>query len=541
VIDDGAPAWTRHPRFALLACLALAAVVVLLYGQTLSYGYVGLDDEVIIQQDHEFLGDLANLPRAFQRGVFGATYTEGGNFYRPLLIVSLMLDAQVGGTDLTAFRVTNVLLHAVATCLVLHLLLALGTRREIALLLATVFAVHPLNVQAVAWVSGRNDSLLAVFALGCLLALIRLQKTGSRRAFGLHLLLFALAVFTKESALALLVVQPLLIGPVLGGDLRAPRSRALGAAWLAVIAVWFWLRSVALPPGATPIHVAGLVSNLPVLLQYLGKVLLPFNLAALPTVRDTGYVYGALATAIAALAIATSQGGSRRRMAFGGAWFLAFLLPSLMVGALAWFEHRMVLPLVGFLIAAAETDLVRRANARSWQAVAAALVVVVGCFGISFARCAAFRDFDAFWTGAVASSPHSSEAHQKYASGLVMRGRFEEAVGLLTAFLERDDSARRIHYHLALAHAGRNGWAEAERHLEAELEIDPGHVEARYLLGVVYARSGRAGQAVAQWERILESHPREVRVYRALLAHHTSRGEVDAAGAIAERMRRLGL
>ena len=122
-------------------------------------------------------------------------------------------------------------------------------RRELALFLAIVFAVHPLQVIAVAWVPGRNDPLLAVFVLSSLLQLIRFQRTGSGLACGLHILCLALALFTKESALALLVVQPLLVGLILHQDLRSGRNRALGAAWLLVVAVWFWLRSAALPSG----------------------------------------------------------------------------------------------------------------------------------------------------------------------------------------------------------------------------------------------------------------------------------------------------
>lgn len=541
MIDADAGPRAQRTRFVPIACLALTGLVVLLYGQTLTYGYVGLDDESMIQADHEFLRDVSNLPRAFTRGVFGRTVTEGGNYYRPLLTISLMIDAQIGGMDLTAYRVTNVLLHAAATCLVLLLLLALGTRRDLALLLAVVFAVHPLHVLAVALISGRNDPLLAVFALSGLLWLIRFQRTGDRLAFALHVAFFALALFTKESALGLLAVQPLLISLVLGGDLRAPRSRALAAAWLAVVGVWLALRSVALPQGSgAGIGLAGLAANLPTLPQYFGKMLLPFNLSLFPTLRDTGHGYGLLAIAITAIALARSASRSWRRLGFAGAWFLAFLLPSLAVGALPGFEHRTYLPLIGFLFALGETDLLARANLRSWKVAAAAGAVVAGLFAISFARCQAFRDFDSFWTRAVTDSPHSPAAHLKFGSALVMRGRLDEAVDLLTAYLARDDAARRIHHQLALAYAGQERWAETERHLVAELAIDPGFVDARYFLGAVYERSGRASQAIAAWRQAIESDPRDVRAYRALIAHYTSRGDPEAARQISEEMRRLG-
>jgi hypothetical protein len=525
-----------------LACLSIAAVIGLLYAQTLSYGYVGLDDEVMIQGDHEFLRDLGNLPRAFLRGVFASTASEAGNFYRPLLVVSLMIDTQLGGTDLTAFRVTNVLLHVVATCLVLHLLMALGARREIALLLAIVFAVHPLHVVAVAWIAGRNDPLLAVFALSCLLLLIRFQRTGSWPVFGLHVLFFALALFTKESGLALLLVQPLLIGLVSNGDLRSSRSRALGAAWIAVVVIWFSLRSVALASAReTAIGPAAFVANLPDVLGYVGKIAFPFNLSMFPNLRDTGFVYGILAVGTAAIVLARSKRVAWRRVTFGGAWFAAFLLPSLAVPSLPPFEHRMYLPLIGVLIAAGGIDWIEHANPRSFRVASAALVVVAGFFSISFARCLSFRDFDSFWASALVSSPHSGMAHQKYASGLVMRGRLDEAVDILSAYLQRGGSARQIHYQLALAYAGQGRSAEAERHLIAELEIDPRYAPAKYLLGVMYQGSGRETLAVELWQQAIESDPRFTRAYRALLEHYSSRGDRERVREIEAEMRRVGI
>jgi len=529
------------PRFGRLACLGLTAIVLLLYGQTIPYGYNGLDDERMIRKDHAFLKDLSHVPQVFVRDVFGNEERER-HYYRPLLTLSLMLDTQLGGVDITAFRVTNVLLHALSTCLLLYFLMAIGVRRELALFLTIVFAVHPLQVFAVALVSGRNDPLLAVFVLSSLLQLIRFQRTGSGLACGLHILCLALALFTKESALALLVVQPLLVGLILHQDLRSGRNRALGAIWLLVVAVWFWLRSVALPSGTgAAIGPGSFLLNLPMLPQYVGKIFFPFNLSLFPTIADTGFVYGVLALGITIAALARSREVSWGRVVFGGAWFLAFLLPSLTVGGTPGFEQRMYLPLVGFMVVLCETDLLERADPRSRRFASVASVVIVGFFAISFFRCHEFRDFESFWQSAVEGSPHSRLAHLYYGIELEKRGRLDEAESLYRAYLEREASKHGIHHRLAVILATQRRFAQAERHFLAELEINPGFADAQFDLGVFYARSGRASQAVELWRQIIENDPRYVDAYRALVAHYRARGDRVRAREILEEMRSKGI
>jgi hypothetical protein len=528
-------------RFGRLACLGLTAIVLLLYGQTIPYGYNGLDDERMIRKDHAFLKDLSHVPQAFVRDVFG---NEEGkrSYYRPLLTLSLMLDTQLGGVDITAFRVTNVLLHALSTCLLLYFLMAIGVHRELALFLTIVFAVHPLQVFAVALVSGRNDPLLAVFVLSSLLQLIRFQRTGSGLACGLHILCLALALFTKESALALLVVQPLLVGLILQQDLRSGRNRALGAAWLLVVAVWFWLRSVALSSGTgAAIGPVSFLLNLPMLPQYVGKIFFPFNLSLFPTIPDTGFVYGMLALGITIAALVCSREVAWGRVVFGGAWFLAFLLPSLTVGGTPGFEQRMYLPLVGFMVVLCETDLLERADPRSWRFASVACVVIIGFFAISFFRCHVFRDFESFWQSAVQGSPHSRLAHLFYGGELEKRGRLDEAESLYRAYLARDASKRGIHHGLALVLATQGRFAQAERHLLAELKIDPGFTDAQFYLGVLYEQSGRASEAVEIWRQILENDPSYVSAYWALLDHYRARGDRARARQVLKAMRRQGI
>ncbi len=205
------------------------------------------------------------------------------------------------------------------------------------------------------------------------------------------------------------------------------------------------------------------------------------------------------------------------------------------------FEQRMYLPLMGFMVVLCETDLLERADARSWRFASVASVVIVGFFAISFFRCHVFRDFESFWQSAVEGSPHSRLAHLFYGIELEKRERLDEAESLYRAYLERETSKHGIHHRLAVTLGTQRRFAQAERHFLAELEINPGFADAQFDLGVLYAQSGRANQAVELWRQIIENDPRYVGAYQALLDHYRAQGDRARAREILEEMRRKGI
>jgi hypothetical protein len=182
-----------------LALSGVAAFTFLLYAQTLSFSFTYLDDKELVLDDAAFLGDISHAVDAFRRDVF----SSGSPAYRPLLAVSLMLDAQLGGTSPYAYHFANVVWHALATCAVVTVLRRLRYPLRAAGVGALLFGSHPALVPAVAWIPGRNDSLLALFALLASLALSAWSEGRRWLVFVLHQAAFAAALFTKETALVL--------------------------------------------------------------------------------------------------------------------------------------------------------------------------------------------------------------------------------------------------------------------------------------------------------------------------------------------------
>lgn len=228
---DAGPRANREARVEAMPVGSWTVVLVLLlaaatYLNSLTYDFVW-DDTVMLLGGPK-LRDLRNLPQFFLSDF--TTLTSGaleGHYYRPTLALTLALDATLWGLHPALFHLTNILLHVGVTFLVNRLALAMGARRDIALLAALLFAVHPAHVEVVAFVAARVDLLLSIGVLGCLLAYRRSDAPGRARIAwgGAALAMQAFALFSKEPAVTL----PALL--VLSDLLHSPASDQPGERW----------------------------------------------------------------------------------------------------------------------------------------------------------------------------------------------------------------------------------------------------------------------------------------------------------------------
>src|SRR6185295_12092186 len=174
-----------------------------------------LDDTLFLKDRFYLLNDWSQLPLIFTRGSFMSGTLQDA-YYRPLLTLTFMIDANLGGPSPAWFHFTNLLYHALATALAFGLFRRLGLGDR-SLLLAAIFAVHPILAQSVAWVPGRTDSVLAIFVLASFNAFLDFLENPRTRSLLLHLLFLALALLVKELAVvvpALCALRVFLTAPL---------------------------------------------------------------------------------------------------------------------------------------------------------------------------------------------------------------------------------------------------------------------------------------------------------------------------------------
>jgi len=367
--------------------------VVFVYYRSLSFEFTYFDDNIFILEGNWFLRNPANIGKVFLTEVFHFQHAAAG-YYRPLLTLSFMFDAQAGGSAPFMYHLTNMLLHGAAVCLLFAFLKTFGARAPAALALSLIFAVHPVLAQTVAWIPGRNDSLLAVFALPAAMMFLRYWENGKFRYLFMHGLFFACGLFTKESMVFFPFLCSLwaLLAAIFTGPASAqtflrrlfsktPRLAGLFAAWMLPGVLWLSLRKIAL---AHSVHypledvINSLVNNSTALLIYCGKILFPVNLSVLPILRDSTLAYGIAATVLLSAAAIFHAVRFRKRnsiaplqqeqmpsgalLLFGLIWFLLFLIPSFIRPDAHYpadfMEHRLYVPLIGLLLAAGRTPFI---------------------------------------------------------------------------------------------------------------------------------------------------------------------------------------
>jgi hypothetical protein len=192
-------------NYAKLFPFIIIGIVILLYAAPVieKYQYVKMDDTDLIVENEVFIKHLKNIPQAFKQSCFEIVghLTDNKSYYRPILIVSFMIDAQLHGTrSASTYHFFNLLYHIIVCLLLYYFLRKLSNNTALSMVLAALFALHPVNVHAVAWIPGRNDPLLAIFTLISFISLLNYYKTNENRFLVLHLLAYAFAVFTKEAA-----------------------------------------------------------------------------------------------------------------------------------------------------------------------------------------------------------------------------------------------------------------------------------------------------------------------------------------------------
>ena len=234
-----------------------------LYARSVGFPFLGYDDTLLIVENQDFLQDLRNVPRAFLQDAWSVPGHVGqGSYYRPLYTLSFMFDAQFAGTAPAFYHCTSILLHGLVSCLVFALLFQLGTARFPALTLSLFFALHPAFVSVVAWIPGRNDSLLAAFVLAAVLSLERFAATQKLPYMILHFGFLLASFFTKESALAFLLVGCVWLATIGKYRLKRFQKQMFLIGWSILAVFWIALRLAAISPRVPDFNlIANLAEN----------------------------------------------------------------------------------------------------------------------------------------------------------------------------------------------------------------------------------------------------------------------------------------
>lgn len=492
--EDGAAPGRSRDDF--LVCALLAAAILVVWAGTVRNGFVGSDDDFYVYENPHVLSGLTWSAIAW---AFSTTYY---GWWHPVTWLSHMLDVQLFGVNPAGHHATSLLIH-VANMLLLYFLLSRMTGlRWRSAVAAALFALHPLRVESVAWVSERKDLLSAFFGFLSIAAYLRYVRQRKMSVYAASLVLFALSLASKS----MLVTLPFLL---LLLDLwpleRLDRSRA-GALvveklpYLALSAAASVVTYLAQRHGRATMTLPFAVrldNAVLSYLRYIGKLFDPARLAFLyphPAVTH-GWLTAAATLALLAITAACLFFGRRYRyLAVGWLWYVGALVPVLglvQVGRQAIADRYTYVPVIGLtvIVVWGITDLTGRWRFRRAALATASVACLLVLSRLTFLQIQTWHDTTTLFEHALSVTEGNSYME-------VALGRWNEAVEHLEETVRLQPNSPEILYTLGAALENSSRVTEARERYEAALRLKPEYPEAHSNLGLLLLRQGDAAQAL---------------------------------------------
>jgi hypothetical protein len=542
------PAPTSASRLWFL--LVAALVPFFLYWPILGHGFL-LDDFVLFQSSPS-LSDLGSIPRGFTTDV-GALRkgadTVISSYYRPVFLALSTLYYKLSGGGPAAWHAASMLLAALIGALACGFFLRLGFSPPVALLASLVFSLHPAHVSSVAWASGLQEMLAALFVLCALHAILTARREeGSAQPLAWAALFYALGLLSKEVAVGLLPFAAAWALLARKDDPRGSRRLWQATAVLAgVTAVYLIVRVVVLGGLAVPPENApGLRAALPAvpvaLATYLRLLVWPVGFSIFRPERP---VYGALSAPvlISLVVLAVLAGVAfwairrKRELALPSAWLVLWLLPVLNLWALdpQWMvtDRYLFLPSLALPWA-----LVYLTPERARIATLAVLAAVFALLTLRYS--AIFRDERTFLAAMEKAEPTSPLVFAEKGRLLVEDGDLPAARAALVRAVELDPIAPAALLSLGDLELRAGELDAAEAHYRKALIVRPYASKGFKLVALARAKAGQRERAAALIDESARRWPDdfEVQLLHALfLGAAGRRAEAQAAFDAARRLR----
>ena len=557
----GLPKGVRSHRITIVIYLFLIAITLVVFGQTLRYDFVNFDDDLYVYKAPAIRAGLT------VKGLALAFTSPHARNWHPLTTISHMLDCQLYGLKAGGHHATNVLLHTIAVLLLFRVLRQMTGALWKSATVAALFAVHPLHVESVAWVSERKDVLSAVFFLLMLGAYFRYTRARSVTRYLMVAVLFVAGLMSKTMLVSVPVILLLLdYWPLRrfeqlsltndrakiaksGDQWRVTRALLLEKIPLLVISAGSCVITFVLQKRAT-----GAIPPLPFLWRiqnafatyviYIRETLWPTRLAVFyPHPNDTLTIWEILL----AMTIAAIVFRRKRPYLFTGwFWYVGMLVPVIglvQVGEQGHADRYTYLPHIGlFLLAVWLVANVTAVSQRRSRVVVpgAVIIVVLALAWAAFIQTSYWRNSETLWIHALAVTSNNDVAHNNLGYLCADRGELDKAISQFETALRIRSSKRDPHYsagsavvqvNLADALSRKGQPDEAIVHYDEAIKSQPNYADAYYNRGNILFAEGRIDEAMADWEKTLQIRPDDADAHTCLGNAFLRRGSVKEAVA----------
>jgi Flp pilus assembly protein TadD len=538
-------------------CVLLAVITLAVFSPTIHFGFINLDDNQYVSENPIVQHGLT------LKGIGWAfTHVVVGNWH-PLTMISLMADDQFQGLNPGGYHLTNVVLHTVAVILLFLVLNEMTGVPWRSAFVAAVFAIHPLRVESVAWISERKDVLSGVFFMLTLWAYVRyvkqfkVQNSKFKISYGLVLLFFALGLMSKPMLVTVPFVLLLLdywplnrfsnsVGPRKGFSIpkrilieKLPLlALSLGACVATVLAQKNVVVTDAIPAFPSRVDNA-LVSYV----FYIRQLFYPAGLAFFYPYPVAGLALWKMAFSLMVLVIVSAgvlvNTSKRPYLLVGWLWYLGMLVPVIglvQAGLQAHADRYTYLPEIGLCLALTWLggELCARRHYSPRLLGTVAVLVIAGLSAGTRAQVSYWRDSESLWNHTLACTADNMAAHDNLGESLLQKGRMDEAIIQFRKGLEIQPDNLLAHTDLAAALYQKGQVSEAIDHFRKVIALRPADPLNHYNLGIALFYNGQLNEAAAQFQKAMELQPNYARDLSQLGNAALHRGQMDEAIVVFE-------
>ena len=519
------------------AILMLLGIVFLTYFQTISFDLVFCDDHEIIIKRYDRIEELNRWDDELFMGYINT------NYYRPIVNLSFLVDAQISGQEAYFYHITNIVLHALFVVLLFLFLKELKLKAVSAFFAAAIFAVHPLFTNAVAWIAGRNDLLFGVFSLLSLLFLIYHYKTKKPLFFMIHLISLLLSFLSKETAFIFPLVLYSYLVLMQKERIFSKNIIRYVIYWIVLIVIAFIMRSSAtLGEDINRMGLDVFLMNLRTIPEYVAKFLLPVNLSGLPAFSLFSTIIGVVFIGGLSVIIHLRKKFSNSNILLGTIWFLSLTLPTMFFTILnsndwnEYLECRAYLPVVGLLIIILELLPERiRSFGEKWSIILGIALIVL--FGIlTFSESRIYQNSITFYESAVDDNDDKALYHEMLSSIYLSTNSLDLAEKHIRKTIEANPNYSKYYSKIASFYQEfMNEQDSALKYYKMAIAIDPEVLLYYNKIATIYHNNKEDDKAISTIKSALDKFPEEKDLYFDLISILFEQGKVDSAIVYSEK------
>jgi protein O-mannosyl-transferase len=535
-------------------CLGLAAITWIVFGQTLGFDFINYDDNRYVYEEPAINSGLTlhGLVTAFNHVLVGN--------WHPLTSISLMLDAQLFGIRPGGYHLVNVLLHTTAVLLLFLVLKKMTGAVWRSAFVAALFAIHPLRVESVAWISERKDVLSGVFFMLTLGAYLCYTNRPSPRRYMTVLAMFVLGLLSKAMLVTLpfvlLLLDYWLLRRFVLLSTKSKTSEPLDAVPLtsfrrllvekvpffvlaaaASVATWFAQEQAFESSQGWPL--GWRINNAFITIWiYLRQMFWPTDLALFyphPKANIPPWEVGlALLLLVAATAGVISWRKRYPYLVTGWLWYLGMLVPVVglvQVGLQAHADRYTYLPQIGIylLLTWGVADLTRSWRARRAILGAAAALLILAAMSLAWKQTSYWSDAERLWMRALAVTKNNDVAERGLGTALLKLGRVDEAIVHEREALRLRPGDPDLLTNLANALMQKKEFPEAIEPYREVVRRRPDDGESHRNLGKALLQSGSRNEGMAEFHEALRIRPDDSDASYSLGNALLEQGELDEA------------